>query len=147
MPEIPINDKLRRNRKRRGEAAPAAGHPRGTETLLLAEHDEESMAAIKTTLEACGYGVVEAPYGKYVVERFLEHKDRIRLVLCEDMMPGMSGAEIERAVRAEAPDVPILFMSGFVGERPPYEKARIIFKPFTAGVLLRRVRDLLDGKQ
>ena len=60
--------------------------------------------------------MIEAADGKEAVERFLLHKDQIQLVLCDVIMPGRSGAEIEKAIRAEAPDMPILFMSGYAGD-------------------------------
>lgn len=131
----------------RPEEAPAAAEqPRARETVLVAEDDKATMAVIKRTLEVSGYTVIEVPYAKTVVEQFLQNKDNIRLVLCDVMMPGMSGAEIKSAVRAAVPDIPILFMSGYAGESVAQEKGSIISKPFSPEALLQRVRNVIDGK-
>lgn len=143
-----------RNNSRKNPSSPlpnGPGYPRGTETLLVAEDNSAMLAVIRTTLEAYGYTVIEAVYGGSVVEQIRQNRDRIRLVLCEVMMPGMSGAEIERAVRAEAPEIPILFMSGYIGENEEKknrsgESARTIFKPFSTAALLQKIRSMLDGK-
>lgn len=135
-----------------GEVPEKEEHLRGTESVLVAEDDEAMMALARHTLEAFGYRVIEAVDGKEAVERFLLHKDRIQLVLCDVIMPGGGGAEIEKAIRAEAPDMPILFMSGYPGDIV-YRKslidrdADIISKPFSPGLLLKRMRDMLNEKR
>ncbi len=121
----------------------------GKETILVAEDDETLRGLAKSTLESFGYTVITAVDGKDAVERFLENRNRIRLVLCDVIMPRMSGGEVYDAIRKWKTGVGILFMSGyptdFVQQKSMLEEGvEVILKPFSPTVLLRKVREALD---
>ena len=66
------------------------------------------------------------------------------------IMPGMSGLDLARALVARAPDLKLLFMSGYMehdlaGDLGLGQTAvHFVAKPFAVGELARRVREALD---
>jgi PAS domain S-box-containing protein len=123
-------------------AAPAAGLPRGTETILVVEDDPALAAAARRMLEGLGYSVVatSAPL------EALEHVERlgtgIDMLLTDVVMPGIAGPELARRARALNPGLRVLYMSAFsagVHVEP------LALKPFTGHELAVRVREVLDA--
>jgi polar amino acid transport system substrate-binding protein len=124
---------------------------RGTETILVVEDDEALRTLAKSTLEDFGYTVITAVDGKDGVEQFLQNWDRIRLVLCDVIMPRMSGGEVRDAIRKKKPDARVLFMSGYpasiIEQKGLLEEgADIVLKPMQPTALLKKVRETLDKK-
>ena len=96
-------------------------------------------------LQTFGFETAEAASGEEGVTRFADNPTRFSLVLLDLTMPGMTGEETLRALRAIRPGVPIVIMSGFneadamgrFGEDAP---AAFIQKPYE----LRELRALLE---
>src|SRR5208337_2846170 len=86
---------------------------RGTETILVVEDDKALRKLSTTVLEDLGYTVIEAVDGVDAVEKFRENRERISLVLCDVIMPRMSGERAYEVIRRLSPDVKIVFMSGY----------------------------------
>ncbi len=63
-------------------------------------------------------------------------------------MPGISGPALADRFNTVRPGARVLFMSGYAGDdlarRGVVEEADLIPKPFTADLLVRRVREVLD---
>jgi CheY-like chemotaxis protein len=62
------------------------------------------------------------------------------------IMPGLSGAEVADRIRAERPELPILFVSGYSeteAVRSIAPDAPVLAKPFRADALDRAVRGAL----
>jgi CheY-like chemotaxis protein len=122
--------------------------PRGEGEILLVVEDEEAVRILaRRTLEEAGYRVLEAATGRAGLELIL--KTEIHLILCDVILPEMSGHELGRRVAAARPDIPILYMSGYPGlevvERGLIaQDAPFIEKPFTASGLASAVRGLLN---
>jgi two-component system cell cycle sensor histidine kinase/response regulator CckA len=73
----------------------------------------------------------------------------VDLVLCDVILPEMSGHELGRRIASIRPDLPVLYMSGYPGlevvERGLIaQDAPFIEKPFTAAGLASSVRGLLN---
>jgi CheY-like chemotaxis protein len=101
-------------------------------------------------LRGAGYDVLVAADGAEAIAIFRENAARVDLVIADVIMPRCGGAEVEDAVRARRPEVPVLFSSGYgdalgaAGETGGVRRA-VIVKPYAPGELLRRVRELLDA--
>lgn len=119
----------------------------GTETILLAEDEDEVRTIIKDVLEAFGYAVIEAKDGAEAVEKFEAHKDRVRLLLFDVIMPKMTGPQALEDIRRTRPDIKALFLSGYAGDRLDgieAGQATFLKKPIAPTELLRKVREALD---
>jgi PAS domain S-box-containing protein len=122
----------------------------GSETVLVAEDDRQLRELIARVLRGAGYDVLVAADGAEAIAIFRENAARVDLVIADVIMPRCGGAEVEDAVRARRPEVPVLFSSGYgdalgaAGETGGVRRA-VIVKPYAPGELLRRVRELLDA--
>ncbi len=121
----------------------------GTETILLAEDDEAVRILTKAVLTEYGYRVIEAQNGEDAVLKFRENSGSIQLLLFDLIMPKKTGTEAFDEIRKIAPDIKVLFSSGYAPERLQQkifseEDAKIIEKPVSPQKLLQMVRSLLD---
>jgi nitrogen-specific signal transduction histidine kinase/CheY-like chemotaxis protein len=122
---------------------------RGSETILVVEDDDSVRGLVLEMLRDAGYRVLLAADGKEGVEQFLANRDAVRLVLCDVIMPRMSGSEVHEAIRRTKPDVKVLFMSGYPAgmiEQKGFlgSGVELVQKPLTPLMLLRKVREVLD---
>jgi signal transduction histidine kinase/ActR/RegA family two-component response regulator len=131
------------------EPAPAR-LPHREATLLVAEDDEELRHLVRTVLERDGYRVHMAADGEGAISLFRRHQAQIDLVLMDLVMPGVGGVEALSEIRAIAPDVPAVLMSGYAEEFTRGDGARqaqphtFIAKPFSNEALLAVVRGALE---
>ncbi|MBI5375393.1 MAG: PAS domain S-box protein [Candidatus Schekmanbacteria bacterium] len=123
---------------------------KGTETILLAEDDEEVRNMTKTVLEEAGYRVIPAVNGEDAVEKFRNNKEQIQFVILDVIMPKKNGKEALDEIRKITPKVKVLFLSGYTSdilERKGIdeEKLNFISKPLKPFLLYERVRELIDS--
>jgi PAS domain S-box-containing protein len=121
----------------------------GTETILLVEDDDTVRGLTSTILKHFGYKVIEAANGQAALEIFLKNRKQLQMVITDIVMPGMNGALLIEQVQKLAPEMPVLMISGYVGETATREKlldAQINFlqKPFEPNAFASKVRELLD---
>jgi CheY-like chemotaxis protein len=131
-------------------AAASALPPRGgTETVLLAEDNDQVRTLTRSVLESAGYGVLAARDGEEAVALHDEHQDRIALCLFDVVMPRLGGREALEVIRAHQPGARALLMSGFVpedgAERSGVANVLLLAKPLAPRELLRHVRAALDA--
>ncbi|OGK76843.1 MAG: hypothetical protein A2X52_17170 [Candidatus Rokubacteria bacterium GWC2_70_16] len=132
------------------EAAPAAleALPRGSETILLVEDEEEVRALARETLEAGGYRVLEAASPHEALRLAQEHDGPIHLIVSDVVMPEMSGRALVDRLAALRPDARVLYMSGYTENAIVHQgvldpSIAFLQKPFTPGALARKVREVL----
>jgi PAS domain S-box-containing protein len=120
------------------------------ETVLLVEDEEGVREFSRRTLVNAGYQVIESSNGTDAEQLFEQHAGSIDLVVTDVVMPGCGGPELLTRLRLRAPDLKVLYMSGYTDQSAVIESAldpdlRFLQKPFRAVELLRTVRELLDG--
>lgn len=123
----------------------------GTETILLAEDDETVRRLAVLTLKRKGYRVLVAEDGEEALRLFAEHRESIQFALLDVVMPRVGGREVYDAIRAQKPDMPVLFSSGYNTDAIHMgfvvdEGLETIQKPYSPKVLLQRIRQMLSTK-
>jgi PAS domain S-box-containing protein len=119
--------------------------PRGTETILLVEDDDLVRRALKATLETAGYHVVDAARGATALSQ-IAGGARIDLLLTDMVMPdGMSGRDLAGRIATQAPNVRVVFMTGYSREDLDLlANETILRKPIDRENLLNALRTSLD---
>ncbi len=122
--------------------------PRGTETILLAEDEQDVREVAREFLESGGYTVIEARDGAEALKRVEQHEGAIDLLVTDMVMPGMTGQELTARLLHSRPDIRVLYMSGYseraaVGSARGDSSLRLLAKPFSRWALLRAVHEIL----
>jgi CheY-like chemotaxis protein len=102
---------------RRAPAAANEEAPMGSGQLILVIDDDEGIRFIAQQLLAGhGYEVCTAGDGRAGLVEFERQRDRIELVICDDMMPGLRGSAVLELIHRMAPEVKLISMSGHLEE-------------------------------
>ena len=121
-----------------------------TRTVLVVDDERDVLFLLKLILETHGYRALLAS-GAEAALRLLEQSElTVDLLLTDVTMPGMDGTELAKVSRRIRPDLPILFMSGFVDTEAIRLKiwddaVRCLSKPFTEGLFIENIRELLGA--
>ena len=123
---------------------------RGSETILLAEDDDQVRAVALGILRKRGYRVIEARNAGEALRQSEKHAGTIHLLLSDVVMPEMSGPELGRRLASARPDMKVLCMSGYTDDsivRHGVLEAGIAYlqKPLTADALTTKVREVLES--
>jgi PAS domain S-box-containing protein len=132
-------------------AEPPTGAPRGgTETILLVEDDDQVRRLIRTALLRNGYRVLIADSGDQALQVWQAHDTSISMLVTDLVMPGrVTGMELSRRLRTEAPGLKVIFTSGYSPDTAGREielrsGENFIQKPFATDRLLDMIRRALD---
>ena len=123
----------------------------GTETILLVEDEPAFRTLVRSLLTRLGYRVLEAPTGVLALKIWREHRHEIRLLFTDLIMPdGMNGRELAARLLQEAPQLKVIYTSGYSAEVagpdfPLHEGGNYLAKPFQAAALAHTVRRRLDS--
>lgn len=111
----------------------------GPKRILLVDDDFLIAMSSADMLMDLGHDVVEAHSGAEALERFGDGSD-FDLLITDYSMPGMTGGELAKAIRAIAPNLPILIASGYsdLPEGLDLDVARL-GKPYTQTQLAQEI--------
>ena len=123
--------------------------PAARRRILLVDDDPGVRDVVAFTLRREGFEVDEERDGPAALET--GRSRRYALVILDVMLPGLSGTEICRALRAES-DVPILMLTARDAERDRVLGLELgaddyVTKPFSSAELLSRVRAILRRRE
>ncbi|MEX2175995.1 MAG: response regulator [Pirellulaceae bacterium] len=143
LPQVAIEDQP--------QPANVASASPGNETILVVEDDALVRRVIVRMLDVQGYQVLEAGSGSEALTCSRQHSGRIDLLLSDVLLPDTNGNLVAQQLLAERPRTPVLFMSGYSGGALDFlgelaAGAQLLEKPFKAETLVRKVRQLLDGR-
>jgi PAS domain S-box-containing protein len=134
--------------RERLKSAPPLG--RG-EVVLVVEDEADVRRMADRMLSRSGYAVIGAADGAEAISLCERSEQPIDLVLTDVIMPHMLGTEVVEQIRAERPDVGVIYMSGYshsvLAPQALFDQPTEAFleKPFNAEQLLRTVRGVLDA--
>ncbi|MFN3725204.1 MAG: cell cycle two-component system response regulator CpdR [Allosphingosinicella sp.] len=100
--------------------------------ILLAEDDDSMRLYLARALERVGYEVVAVDRGTAALP--LIERERFDLLLTDIVMPELDGIELAQQAATIAPDMRVMFITGFAavalkaGRRAP--EAKVLSKPF-----------------
>jgi two-component system cell cycle sensor histidine kinase/response regulator CckA len=110
-------------------------------TILIAENEAGVRKLLAETLRRAGYRVLSAAGGQAAISLAGREAGPIDLLITDIVMERVGGADLYASLKAERPELPVLFISGYMS-REPVEGA-FLKKPFTPDELVAKVRELL----
>lgn len=124
--------------------------PKGTETLLLVDDDENAARVGRDILERAGYRVLVAGSGQEAIDTYKDHFSKIALVLLDVVMPGLGGSQVYQRLKKINPDASVVAISGFSVNREiigllDQGCLDFIQKPFQVQALTTKIRTILDA--
>lgn len=137
---------------RHGPAASPAQVPAGAGEVVLVVDDEEPLRGLaRVVLERLGYRVLLARDGVEALGVVREARGRVDAVLLDLTMPRLSGRETLRELRAHAPGIVVVLMSGYPrGDGPSAdlhdEADGFLPKPYPTELLGQVLREALDSR-
>jgi two-component system, cell cycle sensor histidine kinase and response regulator CckA len=136
------------------EAAPGGAEdhvlPRGDETVLVVEDEDNVRMLVTRVLSQCGYTVLEAPHYEQALSLAEQHREEIDILVADVIMPGKTGPELAELLQPTMPGLLVLYMTGYA-ESDPIRRGilqsgeNLLMKPFSPAALARKVREVLDG--
>jgi DNA-binding response OmpR family regulator len=111
--------------------------------ILIAEDDPNILDGLADIFHNEGYQTIKAATGSDAVKLYQSHKPDF--VCLDIMMPGISGYDVCRKIRADNPDVPVIFISAKSEEIDKVVGLELgaddyIVKPFGVKEVVARIR-------
>lgn len=122
----------------------------GTETILLVEPEEDVRKIATRILRRQGYHVLETCNAGEALLQSELHPHPIQLLLTDVVMPKLSGPDLAERLLESRTEMRVLFVSGDASESAPEairDRSAYLQKPIEPAELVRRVREVLDGKE
>jgi PAS domain S-box-containing protein len=123
--------------------SPARTKERFYEPQVVLAVDDDPLVLTNTIamLEDLGHTAIAAPSGRMALE-ILRSEDSIDLVVTDQVMPDMTGAELAKAIRAEWPKLPVILATGFA--EAPLDSVALprLAKPFNQADLAEKITSL-----
>jgi len=118
--------------------------PRGHETILVVDDEDELLLLAKESLQDLGYQVVTAGNGQHALEQ-LVNEPSIAILFSDVVMPGgMTGYELAEQAVALRPDLKVLLTSGYTGKSLA-KNHETLSKPYDLPQLAKRLQILIAG--
>ncbi len=123
--------------------------PIGKERILFIDDEEILTEVGKDVLERLGYHVTVRNSSLEALETFQNQPDQFDVVITDQTMPGMTGADLARRMMQIRPDIPVILCTGYstiISE----EKAKSMgikeftLKPLAKNDIAKLIRRVLD---
>lgn len=120
------------------------------EVILVVDDEFLVRQMSAESLRELGYTVIEAANGDEALG-IMAKRDDICMLFTDIVMPGINGRELADKARARAPDLPILFTTGYTRDTTFHDGMVdrgivLLSKPFTIEQLAQKIRQVLDGR-
>jgi len=115
------------------------GVPQSNLVVATVDDDRRVLESVQSVLESAGYD----PLIFESAEAFLESVElsRVKCVIADVRLPGMDGTELQRRIRRERSQIPVIFITAHDDDRVREQALRegavaFLVKPFDGGHLL-----------
>ncbi len=124
-------------------------HLKGNEKILVVDDEEMVRTFCQISLSAYGYKVYTAENGQKALEILQQKNQDFDLIILDMIMPVMGGFQAYQAIRKINPEIKFLISSGFSDSDKMAlikkdHRVDILFKPYKAEELAKKVRQILD---
>lgn len=111
--------------------------------ILCVDDEPNSLVLRKLVLEKAGYRVLPASSAAQALEVF--SREKVDLVLSDQLMPGGTGTELAKKIKNVSPDLPVIVISG-VNEVPPDADSADMFMSKVEGpqAMCEKISSLLN---
>jgi two-component system, cell cycle sensor histidine kinase and response regulator CckA len=130
----------------RVERARGWSRDRAAGRVLLVEDEPQVRMQARRLLERYGHSVLEAKDGAEGLELFQTEAGAIDVIVSDVVMPVLGGVEMVGRVRSVAPEVPVVFVSGFTaqdGDLPLDARTAFVPKPYSMASLCEAIEAVL----
>jgi FixJ family two-component response regulator len=116
--------------------------------IIAVDDDFRVRESLESLMDSAGYAPVVFGSGADLLESGA--LARANFLITDVRLPGMNGIELQRRVRIQRPDLPVIFISAFQDEEIRQRALEggalhFLYKPFDAAVLLRIIQSLSGG--
>lgn len=123
--------------------------PKGSETILLVEDEDELRKMSEQILVAQGYQVLSTSSGAKALDIIQQQAISPDLVITDVVMPVMNGRQLVESIREKFANVKALFISGYTDDTVFKNgvfsnEINFLHKPFGKNSLAFKVREVLD---
>jgi DNA-binding response OmpR family regulator len=113
------------------------------------EDEEDLRELYQDILTHSGYRVATAENGRAALDLIKATDEMFDLIVSDTIMPVMGGVELFESLRHDHPELKLLLMSGYSGDRagrpnPLLNEVDLLAKPFSMKVFTAKIRHLLD---
>jgi PAS domain S-box-containing protein len=121
----------------------------GNERILFVDDEESNIDAVREMLANLGYTVSATTSSREALDMFARQPGAFDLVITDQTMPEMTGAELARRLLAISPDLAVIICTGYsdlISEEDVYELGirGFIMKPFEIKEVCRNIRKALE---
>ena len=124
------------------QEAPEPETQRGRGKVLLVDDEELVRMATADMLTDLGFEVTEASSAEEALQ-LVDRGQFLDLLVTDHLMPGMTGVDLARTLRARTIGLPVLIVSGYAEAEGIATDLPSLTKPFRAAELAERVAGLL----
>lgn len=130
--------------------APSISHR--NELILLVEDEPDILNIYKLMLESKGYGVLDAVTPSDALRIAHEYGSKIHLLITDVVLPEMNGCELSKQLKLLAPDLKVLFISGYTPDDINIQGeldlgVNFIQKPFSLKALIIAIQKLFSSPE
>jgi DNA-binding response OmpR family regulator len=115
--------------------------------VLLIDDNPLQLSVREAILRNAGFLVSVATTGESALAILRALSDRIGVIVTDHLMPGCSGSELVRQIRADNNPVPVIVLSGLAEAESEYKGLDILFrhKPLPPPELIELVRMCMES--
>ncbi len=122
----------------------------GNERIMVVDDEQQLVALWTEILEQLGYRVTPFCESLEALEAFRNDPYEYDMVLLDQIMPGMTGAQLAQAMLKTRPELPIVLATGFSESITPEQAHRLgirgfVYKPILGSDLGQIIRNALEN--